>query len=91
MPLQIDTEIEELAKLLDVSKDDAMNLALKEGIKEIRLRRAIELYVSGEASIKQAARIADVSLAKWFEIAKERRLPVQIDPDEIESDVEALK
>lgn len=91
MPLQIDTEVEELAKLLDVSKEDAMALALKEGIKEIRLKRAIELYVSGEASVKQAARIADVSLAKWFEVARERGLPVQIDPDELESDVEALK
>ncbi|WP_202320778.1 UPF0175 family protein [Archaeoglobus neptunius] len=67
-----------------------MNLAIKEGIKELRLRKAIELYVTGKKSMKQAARIAGVSLAEWFEIARERGLLVQINPEEIEEGLNVL-
>jgi predicted HTH domain antitoxin len=49
-----------------------------------------ELYATGKKSMKQAARIAGMSLAEWFEIAKERRLLVQISPDEIEDEIKAL-
>jgi len=38
----------------------------------LRLKKAIELHVFGQASIKQAARIAGLSLAEWFEVARRR-------------------
>ncbi len=83
-------EINDLAELLGVSRDEALKLAIKEGIKELRLRKAIELYVTGKKSLKQAARIAGVSLAEWFEITKEKGLLVQISPEEVEEELEAL-
>jgi len=83
-------EINDLAELLGVSKDEALKLALKEGIRELRLRKAIELYVTGKKSMKQAARIAGISLAEWFEIAREKGLLVQISPEEIEEELKAL-
>ncbi len=87
----MEKEINDLAELLGVSRDEALKLAIKEGIKELRLRKAIELYASGKASVKQAARIADLSLAEWFEVAREKGLMVQIKPDEIEDEVKALE
>ena len=85
-----DKDIKDLAELLGISKEEALKLAIKEGIKELRLRKAIELYATGKKSMKQAARIAGVSLAEWFEIARERGLLVQISPEEIEEELKAL-
>ena len=84
-------EVGKLASLLGVNKEEALHLALKEGIHELRIRKATELYVSGKASVKQAARFAGVDLADWFAIAKEKNLIVQIRPEELDEDVEALQ
>jgi len=84
-------EVSELASLLGVNKEETLRLALREGIHELRIRKAIELYVSGKASVKQAARFAGLDLADWFAIAREKNLMVQIRPEELEEDVEALR
>ena len=84
-------EEDKLASLLGVNKEEALRLALKEGIHELRIRKAIELYVSGKASVKQAARFAGLDLAEWFAIAREKNLIVQIHPEELEENVEALR
>lgn len=91
MAVIAEKEIAKLAELLGISKDEAFKKALEEGIKELRLKKAIELYASGKASVKQAARIAGLSLAEWFEVAREKGLPVQIKPDEIEDELKALE
>ena len=55
------------------------------------IEEAIELYVLNKISTKQAARIAGISLADWFMIAKEKGLLVQISPDEINDELKAFK
>jgi predicted HTH domain antitoxin len=84
-------EVDKLASLLSVNKEEALRLAIKEGIHELRIRKATELYVSGKASVKQAARFAWLDLADWFAIAREKNLIVQIRPEELDEDVEALQ
>jgi len=83
-------EVSKLAVLLGVDKEEALRLALKEGIHELRIRKATELYISGKASMKQAARFAGLNLADWFAIAQDKNLVVQIRPEELEEDVEVL-
>jgi predicted HTH domain antitoxin len=51
-------------------------------------RRVIETYRSGDVSMKEAARIANASLGKWFEIAREEGLTYRLSPEELEKDVE---
>lgn len=89
--LSIEKEIEDLAELLGISKEEAQKRALQEGIKDLKLRKAIELYVTNKISIKQATRIAGISLADWFVIAKEKELLVQIRPEEIDEELKALE
>ena len=89
--LSIEKDIEDLAELLGISKEEAQKRALQEGIKDLKLRKAIELYVANKISVKQAARIAGISLADWFVIAKEKELLVQIKPEEIDEDLKALE
>lgn len=87
----LEKDIEELAKLLGIDKKEAKRKALEEGLKELKLKKAIELYVFNKISVKQAARIAGISLADWFTIAKEKGLLVQISPDEINDELKALE
>ena len=89
--MDLEKDIEELAKLLGIDKEEVKKKALEEGLKELKLKKAIEHYISNKISIKQAARIAGISLADWFTIAKEKGLLVQIDPDEINEELRALE
>ena len=89
--IKLENDVEELAKLLGISKEEAHKMALQEGIKDLRLKKAIELYVTNKISVKQAARIAGISLADWFIIAKDNGLLVQINPEEIDEELKALE
>ena len=87
----LEKDIEELAELLGINKEEAKRKALEEGLKELKLKKAIELYVLNKISIKQAARIAGISLADWFTVAKEKGLLIQISPDEINDELKAFE
>lgn len=89
--ISLEKDIEELAKLLGINKEDAKRKALEEGLKELKLRKAIELYIFNKISVKQAARIAGISIADWFTVAKEKGLLVQISPDEINDELKAFE
>jgi len=83
--------LEEVAGLLDEDRSTVIRKALREGMREIRIRTAVERYQSGDVSAKQAARIADISLGEWFEIARERNLTTQLTPEDLERDAEAVR
>jgi predicted HTH domain antitoxin len=83
--------IEEVAELLDEDRSTTIRKALREGLDELRVRLAVERYQSGEVSVNEAARIADVSLGEWLEIARERNLTTQLTPEDLEADAEAAR
>jgi predicted HTH domain antitoxin len=83
--------LEEVAALLDEDKSAVIRRALREGLTELRVQRAIEQYQSGSVSVNQAARIAGVSIAEWLEIARERNLTTQLSPDDLDTDVESAR
>jgi predicted HTH domain antitoxin len=81
-------ELERVAEMLGEDKSSIIRKALSEGLRDLRVRRAVERYQTGEVSVKQAARIAGVSLGEWLEIARERNLTTQLTPEDLERDVE---
>jgi predicted HTH domain antitoxin len=83
--------LEEVADLLGEDRSTTIRKALEEGLHELRVRKAIERYQSGEASLHEAARIAGVSLGEWFEIARERNLTTQLTPADLEADFDAVR
>ncbi|KAB1192270.1 hypothetical protein GJR96_01955 [Haloferax sp. MBLA0076] len=82
-------ELEDVAELLGEDRSTVIRKALGEGLRELRVRVAIERYQSGDVSLNQAARLAGVSLGEWFEIARDRNLTSQLSPDEIEREADA--
>lgn len=83
--------IEEVAGLLEEDNSTTIRKALREGLQELRVRVAVERYQSGDVSLNEAARIADVSLAEWLEIARERNLTSQLSPEDLEADADAAR
>lgn len=83
--------LEEVVALLDEDTSTTIRKALGEGLRELRVRTAVERYQSGDVSVNEAARIAGVSLGEWLEIARERNLTSQLSPDDLEVDAEAAR
>lgn len=83
--------LEEVAELLEEDKSTTIRKALREGLRDLRVRIAVERYQSGEVSVNEAARIAGVSLGEWFQIARERNLTSQLSTDELEADADAVR
>ena len=79
-------ELERVAEMLGEDKSSVIRKALSEGLRDLRIRRAVERYQTGEVSVKQAARIAGVSLGEWLEIARDRNLTAQLTPEDLERD-----
>lgn len=91
IPDEDEEDLEEVAALLGVDKSSVIRRALREGLAEIRIRRAIERYQSGEVSTNQAAQIAGVSVAEWLELARDRNLTSQLSPDDLETEVDSAR
>jgi predicted HTH domain antitoxin len=89
IPEEKDEELREVAEMLGEDRSSTVRKALSEGLKEIRLRVAVERYQSGDVSVNEAARIAGLSVAEWLEVARERNLTTQLKPDDIERDADA--
>lgn len=83
--------LEEVADLLDEDRSTTIRKALREGLSDLRVRVAVERYQTGEVSVNQAARIADVSLGEWLDIAHERNLTTQLSPEDIERDADVAR
>ena len=84
-------EIEAVAELLDSDKSTVIREALREGLADIRLDRAVEQYQTGDVSVNEAARIAGLSLADWLVVARERNLTTQLTPADLAADAEAAR
>lgn len=83
-------ELDEVAALLDEDRSTVIRKALDEGLHTLRVRLAIQRYQTGDVSMKQAARLAGVSLGEWFDIARKHNLTTQLTPEDLERDVKAL-
>ena len=86
LPVEEKEELDDVADLLDEDRSTTIRKALREGLAELRVQRAVERYQSGNASLGEAARVAGVSLGEWLEIADERNLTTQLTPEDLEDD-----
>lgn len=86
LPGEEKDELDAVATLLDEDRSTTIRKALREGLHELRVRRAVARYQSGDVSAAEAARIADVTVAEWIEIAAERNLTLQLTAADLSGD-----
>lgn len=91
IPDEDEEALEEVAALLEEDKSTIIRRALREGLTDLRIQRAVERYQTGDISVNQAARVAGVSLAEWLEIAREHNLTTQLSADDLDADADSAR
>jgi predicted HTH domain antitoxin len=86
LPAEEKEELDAVAELLDEDRSTTIRKALREGLEALRTREAVARYQAGDASVGEAARLADCTVAEWIEIASEHNLTMQVSADELADD-----
>ncbi|WEL21897.1 UPF0175 family protein [Halorhabdus sp. BNX81] len=89
LPDEEKAELEAVADLLEDDWSSTIRKALRDGLQDLRVRHAVERYQSGDVAVNEAARLANVTVAEWLEIAREKNLTVQFRREDLEGEVEA--
>ena len=80
-------EIDELAEDLRLLRSDVTRRAVGEGLRRLRMERALENYLHGKVSLCRAAEYAGVSIYEMVDEAAKRGIPYfRYSPDELEQD-----
>ena len=83
-------EVEEVAKEESVDRSSAIQRLLKIGLKEYKMKKALNLYRDGKVTLWKAAELAGVSLREIMEAIKARDIPYQFDLEALEEYVKEL-
>lgn len=86
LPSEEKAELDAVADLLEEDRSTTIRKALREGLETLRAREAVARYQTGDASVAEAARIADVTVAEWIELADEHNLTLQLTGDDLADD-----
>ena len=84
-------EVEKLARELGMDKSSLLREALSVGLRELRIRLALDEYVKGKASFGKAAEIAGVGYRNFFVEAKKRGIQVRYGEERFEEELEELE
>lgn len=76
-------EIKELAELEKTDKSTITRKILDIGLRELKKRRALELYREGKCTLWKAAQIAEISLREMIELTKMEKIPVHISSEDV--------
>jgi len=79
---------DELAKIEGVDRSTILRKAAEIGLKELLLRRSIEVYNQGLISAWKAAEIAGVPLWRFIDILKERGIGFKTSEEDLKEMIE---
>lgn len=75
LPEDMAAELDALAEDLHASRSEAIRRALDEGLRELKLQRAMQRYQAGDWTLARAAREAGVPLSRFARAAADRGIP----------------
>lgn len=85
-------DVEELTKVLHMSKSEVARNALHEGIKALKFEIAMKKYLSNEFTLCKAAEFADVSIQEMCDYLARREIPFfRYSATELARDIEKSK
>ncbi|MEK6857784.1 MAG: UPF0175 family protein [Nanoarchaeota archaeon] len=80
-----------VSKVEHLDKSTVLRRLLSDALDSWRKDRALKLYSDGKYSGEQAAKMAKVSLWSFFDILKQKKLPINYDMQEFEKDIKNIK
>lgn len=82
-------ELDALARELGLTRSEAARRALAEGMKKLRMERALLRYLNGDVSLARAAHDVGVTIGEMADVAAERGIPYfRYSPEELRKDVD---
>lgn len=70
-------ELEELSRRLSRDRSDLLREAVKLGVRELKLRLALELYSKGKISLERMGELTGLDYREVFQELKRRNIPVR--------------
>lgn len=89
VPKEVREELEKLAKLEGRDRAEITREILVEGVRERRIRAALDLYREGKATLWKAAELAGLSLWETVDELTKRGIELQYGSKELEDDLRA--
>lgn len=91
LPDDLEDELEAFAEELHTSRSEALRRALDQGLRSMKIDRAVQAYGSSEMTLSRAAEYAGVSVPRMAQEAADRGIPrFRQSPEELDRDVAAL-
>jgi predicted HTH domain antitoxin len=90
MPQDLLEKSEKIAKEKAEDRSTTMRELLRLGIKQHLIEKGVTFYVEGKGSVEKAAEIADVSLWKFMDILRDRKIPLHYDLRDIKKEIKEI-
>jgi len=88
---EIEEEIRSISKIEQLDRSTVVRRLLVDGIKDWKIKYALEQYSEGKITIWKAARMADVSLRQMLDIAAKKGIPFQYTLEDLREDFRGIK
>jgi predicted HTH domain antitoxin len=90
LPKERIDQIEEIAREEKIDRSTVLDRALEHYIREWRLRKAIDSYAEGGATLPRAAETAGLTIWEMIDILAKRNIQPQYDAEDLEEDLKAF-
>ena len=91
VPAEMNEEIEELQKLLNMDKSSVIRHLLSKSIREVKLETMLEEYRKRKVSLGKAAELAGILLWEFIEHCRKNRIQLDLTEKEAVSGIERVK
>lgn len=82
--------VEKIAREEKVDKSTILERAIESYIREWLLKKALDLYSSGQVTLSRAAEIAGITIWEMMDELAKRRISAQYDVEDLEEDLKNL-
>jgi len=90
VPKEILEKSDRIAKEKLEDRSTVMRELLNLGLKQYLLQEALKQYTEGKISMGKAAELANVSVWKFLDEMKDRKIPIRYDLDDIKSEIDRI-
>ncbi|MBI4146940.1 UPF0175 family protein [Candidatus Woesearchaeota archaeon] len=90
IPEETAQDIKLLAKARHTGKTEVIRALILQGLKEAKLEMSIQKYKEGKATLWKAAQLAGLSLWKFLDEVKKRKIGMEYTREEAQEEVKAV-
>jgi|SRR3989338_4959660 len=87
VPKELLEKSDKIAKEKLEDRSTVIRELLSLGIKQYMMDEALKIYIDDKASLEKAAELADVSIWRFLDLLKDKRVPLRYDKESIQKEI----